>query len=324
MNITDCQENLVMKSYDRCVNSSPDYVKNERGNVYDTNGVLVMKTYSYMDEITTNDLENQNFQNLTFFESHEGTVIRLFYHNNKWYVCTQRKLDAYQCRWADNRSFGELFEKAIETTYELSFQSFLNQLDSGLSWCFLLRHSRYNRLVCFAAENQVYFVGAFRNGVKEELNDYYNDFLVIPRKLEFENKAQLDNYLSTMDIRKSQGVVCFTTDGRVFKIFTSSYKFALTIRASCKNLWLRYLEIMNTELIGWFEYLFHSESVKYENILCNMSMVLLLNNRAMTEAVESKLVKSGNYSQEELERLIRYMKPWKIDKLFRLLKPYFN
>ena len=46
-----------MKSYERCVNESSDVVKNERGNVYTNTGELVMKTYSYIDEITTEQLQ---------------------------------------------------------------------------------------------------------------------------------------------------------------------------------------------------------------------------------------------------------------------------
>ena len=53
-----------------------------------------------------------------FFDSHEGALLRVFYWQNKWYISTHRKLDAFRSKWASKLSFGEMFKSAIEYQYE--------------------------------------------------------------------------------------------------------------------------------------------------------------------------------------------------------------
>ena len=53
------------------------------------------------------NLESQiNFENFSFFNSYEGTLIRMFNFDDKWYVTTHRKLDAFRSKWAGKTSYG--------------------------------------------------------------------------------------------------------------------------------------------------------------------------------------------------------------------------
>ncbi|NDG32425.1 hypothetical protein EB118_20415, partial [bacterium] len=58
------------------------------------------------------------FDKCSFYDSYEGALIRMFYYKNKWYLSTNRKLDAYRSKWASKESFGSYFFKALVNAVE--------------------------------------------------------------------------------------------------------------------------------------------------------------------------------------------------------------
>ena len=64
------------------------------------------------------DMFTTNTNVSTFTESHEGTLISVFYHNNKWYYGTRRQIDMYKTNQIiygekSELSHGEMFEEAL-------------------------------------------------------------------------------------------------------------------------------------------------------------------------------------------------------------------
>ncbi len=49
----------------------------------------------------------------TITEAIEGTLIRIFYFNDKWIITTHRKLDAFKSKWGSEKSFGDIFKEAV-------------------------------------------------------------------------------------------------------------------------------------------------------------------------------------------------------------------
>ncbi len=100
---SDPDNKLDLYCYVRCQNSSDKNIKSCRGVVvYDDN--VLLQTYGYTSEYTVEDKENlqnslPNIKDVIVHEAHEGVLIRVFNVNQKWYVTTHRKFDAFRSKW---------------------------------------------------------------------------------------------------------------------------------------------------------------------------------------------------------------------------------
>lgn len=74
-------------------------------------------------------------------ESYEGTILSMFYHNDKWFVSTRRCLDCH-----DSKINGQSHYDMFNETLEKNFEEFTNKLDKTKSYYFVLLHHN-NKLV---------------------------------------------------------------------------------------------------------------------------------------------------------------------------------
>ena len=116
--IFDSNDNVSLYCYTDCNIEDSFKLKQCRGVVFDKEGNLVMKAFPFTAEFThdqTEELEQtiQDVSNCVCYDSHEGVLIRVFYHE-KWYASTQRRLDAFRSKWASKESFGHSFKVALD------------------------------------------------------------------------------------------------------------------------------------------------------------------------------------------------------------------
>ena len=92
-----------------------------RGIVKDREHV-VCKSFGYSPEVLASDSEGiekhiaplMKSEGVKVFKSYEGTLLRVWQYNGRWFISTHRKLDAFRSKWGhDNASYGELFLRAI-------------------------------------------------------------------------------------------------------------------------------------------------------------------------------------------------------------------
>ncbi|GAF74190.1 unnamed protein product, partial [marine sediment metagenome] len=84
-----------------------------------------VQTFPHTREYRTEDREQiENIfpdcapKDLAVFVSHEGTLLRVFHHNGKWFFMTHRKFDAWKSKWASRQSFGAQLCDAIVAEYD--------------------------------------------------------------------------------------------------------------------------------------------------------------------------------------------------------------
>ncbi|KAJ3065664.1 hypothetical protein HDU98_010957, partial [Podochytrium sp. JEL0797] len=65
----------------------------------------------------------------------DGTVMRLYHHENEWKLATRRCIDARTSFWGSPRSFFDLFSDIFQWEHDL------NCLDANLTYVFVLNHS---------------------------------------------------------------------------------------------------------------------------------------------------------------------------------------
>lgn len=272
------EDGLCCYSYDSCSDSDSDFVKKCRGAVFDKD-TLVFRSFGYTPEYVTNDVEkiknymDTNMSSFRVFDSHEGTIIRLFYYN-KWYVSTHRKLNAFKSKWSSTKSFGEEFECAIQQYVESpsidSLTSYIETkygCENGTGYIFLLRNNHENRIVCNPPDKpSVYYVGTFyENGSKFKILD---DFL-IPTPREHKNLTTLDeilDYVNSVDYVEKQGVIVFGENTQI-KIYNAEYYDWYNVRGNESSLKFRYLQIRtNPILVTKLKILYPSYSKLFDEV----------------------------------------------------------
>lgn len=257
--ITDQNEDdkLDLFCYASCSNSDSFFTKQCRGVVFCGNKV-VMKTFPYTDEFVSNQFEEikevcKDMKTFELFDSHEGALVRMFYFNDKWFLSTHRKLNAFRSKWSSKDSFGSHFKKGLENEllenekFAKSLQDgdnilkrFQDTLDTKNQYMFLILNCADNRIVCSASERHtIYHVGTFIEG---ELDMEYSIVIPKPRKHNFVKLEDVINYVNNVDIKKIQGLICLSRE-KHFKIIHPEYKELFDIRGNEPSIKFRYLQI---------------------------------------------------------------------------------
>jgi len=108
---------LFCADYDKEIHGAvqAEHPSNTKGYVFHGDK-LFFQGFPYSTELNLNSFDESqiDLKNCRVFESHEGTLIRVFNINNKWYTTTNRKLDALKSKWAaTHTTFGQRFAAAI-------------------------------------------------------------------------------------------------------------------------------------------------------------------------------------------------------------------
>jgi hypothetical protein len=311
---TDEKHGLDVFCYDGCNNSDSLIVKQSRGLVFHGNE-LISVSFPYADEYNHTETDSireifattsicENLADCAIFESYEGTVIRMFYYSGKWFITTNKKLNAFTSFWSSRESFGGLFRVALqkERQRSLDFKNFLNRaledneekeykekdiletfqnlLNKDNQYFFLLRNTQDNRIVCEAPTEQepsVYHIGTRTKNNTIFPMMYKDDsyvWLPLPKLLHFNNIKNLLEHVNSLDYKKSQGVVCFNTSKKSFqavKILNKTYQDFFNVRNNEASVNFRYLQIRKdkekTALLKQLYPTFTANFEKYEQIL---------------------------------------------------------
>jgi hypothetical protein len=260
----DIEYELELYCYDKdCNNDSDKSVKNFRGVVFHKQEI-VMKSFPYTEEYTSNHISDipelqTDFTNCKFYDSYEGTLLRLFFWKDKWFLSTHRKLNAFKTKWATVQSFGILFCDALRhefknnlefskifSNYDMNecdiFEIFKNNLNKNNKYMFLLKNQYNNIIVCDSpSDSYIYHIGTFINE-KLDMND--NIHLNHLSPLYFSNIEEIKTYIDNIDIKKTQGVICLTENTN-FKIFNENYYDLFKLRGNEPSINFRYLQLRN-------------------------------------------------------------------------------
>jgi hypothetical protein len=285
--ITDSDEDrgLEMFCYVRCGTSDSSLLHQCRGVVFNKEK-LVMRAFPYTIEYTNNDVEQvtntfdeSSFSGYKFYDSHEGALIRMFNFDGKWYTSTHRKLNSFSSKWGSKESFGSSFKKALE--YEVTVNTKLREVipegDEGLlerfqatldinkQYMFLVRHCREHRIVCNYPENPtVYHVGTFVDG-KLVMDVDCN--IPQPRQHDFKTINEVLDYVSAVDIRNIQGVICFFPNNKQVKIVNKEYQEFFHARGNEPSIKFRYIQMrMNQKVNGMLCRLYPSMVESFDEI----------------------------------------------------------
>jgi hypothetical protein len=284
---TDEDKGLELFCYVKCGPEDGSLLRQCRGVVFH-NDTIVMRAFPYTVEYNHQEGENiENnigpvFDQCSFYDAYEGTLIRMFNFDGKWFTSTHRKLNAFRSKWASKESFGTAFKQALEVEVEYNeklrnslpegenlLERFQETLDTAKQYMFLVLNNNENRIVCRAPEKPVLFhVGTFVDGelvMSEDVNIPY------PKKHTFASMGEAYDYIDNIDIRDLQGLIVFAPDNKQYKILHKEYQDLFRARGNEPSIKFRYLQVrMNQRMVDMLLHLYpHMKETfdEYENTL---------------------------------------------------------
>lgn len=233
---------------------------------------LFFEGYPYSIELSQTNCEGLEFEKCRFFEAHEGTLLRVFNINGKWYTSTNRRLDAFNSKWAaKTTTFGihfadavreniravnddEFFEDEEDKKLEERKQDargYLNEiyeasLDKGKKYMFLLEPCKEERIVCLTNSPRFFNIGVFDKDNNLSLDeDVMLGGYEVPRpqELVFEDMRDMLYALDNIDFKRIQGFIAIQSDDKHFKILNNQYKYYFGLRNNTSSIRFRYLQL---------------------------------------------------------------------------------
>lgn len=282
--LTDSDEptGLELFCYVKCGPEDDGLIRECRGVVFHEQDI-VMRAFPYTVEYAhTDDKQIETniqsvFSKCTFYDAHEGALIRMFNFSGKWFTSTHRKLNAFRSKWASKDSFGTAFKRALEVELENNsalrkaipegdeglLERFQSTLDPTKQYMFLVRHNADNRIVCAAPEQpKLFHVGTFVEGdlvMTEDINVPY------PTKHTFVSMDGLVDHVKKTDIRDIQGVIVFAPDNKQYKILHQDYQDLFRARGNEPSIKFRYLQVrMTTRMVDMLYHLYPNMVKKFD------------------------------------------------------------
>ena len=282
--LVDSDNGLDLFCYIKCESTDSDTLKKCRGVVFNGDKII-MNGFPYTYEQTEDHAEKiiENIGSIldkcSFYDSYEGSLIRMFYYGEKWYITTNRKLDANKSKWSSKESFGFFFKQSLEIEIQANeklisrlsedtsidlVDRFQSTLDINKQYMFLLLNNEQNRIVCNPhVKSNIFHVGTFIDGnlsMDEDIGISY------PRKHNFTNLSDIFNYVNSVNIQKIQGIIIFAPNNTQYKIFNKEYYDLYKARGNEPSIKFRYLQIrMDKRYNNMLHYLYPNYSQIFDD-----------------------------------------------------------
>lgn len=221
-----------------------------KGIIFDNHQKLVMTNFPVPEEIHLPGMQQELASKASFpmkvYPSTEGSLIRVFYHQNEWHLATSSRLDAYTSFWSSRESFGKQFETYVEAISGTPLDVFLCSLDPTLGYFFLLPTHGANRLgkTQDEPEPKIYLVGVqtadqqllrgeeLENRLERNLWSYFE-------AVQMESESELIEWV------QKQPVIRYESD-RILKFVSDDYLRRLNRRSNNVNVIDQYISLLRT------------------------------------------------------------------------------
>ncbi len=271
--VLDHQGDLALLHYLSTWVSSTDHTIDEkplaeigciRGTIIDTaKRSVVCSSFPYTPEVVSNEQERlgkffpSDLSTCTFYNACEGTVLRLFWFEDKWHISTHRKINADNSYWA-GPTFGAMFKELREFDME--------SLNKDHCYALLMSHNS-NRLVYHIPTSQLMVIAIYDRQTGRFLKT--EDWGELPLGtiyptpiLGIQSMSDLLHAVNEMGTARSfdrAGIITFGDEENPHpvKILNSNYCKLRDARGNEPSLRLRYLQIRgSTEcdlIVEWFD-----------------------------------------------------------------------
>lgn len=242
------QDLSVYMKQTKLTNQMSDFQLMLNGMVFEreTNMPICM-CYKRMYDLSSklDDVESLNYSNISLDYCEDGTVIRLYNYNNKWFTATRRCIDAKYSYWSGLKNFDEMF---WETIYNK--EDFLSKLDTNSTYFFVLKHIE-NRIVVKNEESSLVYLGSINRLTLEESMDlnYSQENIVTRQQLNlslYTGKVNLDVLVNSFKNNNKRGlIITDITTNKKFKLDFDEFTYTKELRGNTPYIRMRILELLS-------------------------------------------------------------------------------
>ena len=263
------------------------------------NGVIIDKNtlkvicYTFDKCIEETNIDTRLFNNDVKIQPvYEGTLIRLYYHDNKWNISTKKMINANNAKWSSEKSFGDMFLD-IFPNYSTVFNN------TNYCYSFLMGHvenniiqKTSNYLIHLNTIDLVNNIEIFDEINYNQVNvNHINSFgsiMINMNEEAFKNhihKIKNDTGLNEI------GYMCITNDGNKQKFMKHNYNEIRELWGNTNNRLFRYLHLRkNPDKLKKYLEIFTCDKQKfldYENYLMNIATFILniYRNRHISKSI---------------------------------------
>ena len=182
-------------------------------------------------------------------EKVDGSLIRFYYHNEKWHIATNGTADAFAAEATDKKSYGDLVVKALGGSEEVL--NFCYTLDKNYTYMFELV-SPETQLVVSYPETKLYYLGR-RNMItmKEDKEKLDYPGILMPKQYSLSSIDECLAYVKTMT-KNEEGFVVRDKYFRRIKIKSPEYLMAFGMNNNNKITEKRIINMMKNNTIDDF------------------------------------------------------------------------
>ena len=235
-----------------------------------------------INDILMNDvLDNRE---LIVQQVFEGTLIRVFYHDDGWKICTKKMLNAYNAKWSSNKSFGEMFEEVFS-----NYLDYFANMNKNYCYSFLMGHNQNNII---EIENNYIIhlntIDLLNNIVINDKIDIHEKNIKhisnYEQKINIMDKEELMNFIdqcrSNTEIYSEIGYMFLNKNRNICqKFIKNNFKEMREIWGNTNNRLFQYLHLRKNheKLKKYLEYFKKDKDIllEYENYLMNIASYIL-------------------------------------------------
>ncbi len=242
----------------------------------------------------------------TITEAIEGTLIRIFYFNDKWIITTHRKLDAFKSKWGSEKSFGDIFKEAVmiktqdsQINDDVDVNTLCQKLglNKHRQYTFLITATDKTRFVCPSTPIPIVYLYAITEKINNKTtiineNDSemkkWNDWKQESLHLKAPEAIQFVQNLSFPF--KCQGLLFFNSKTfESYKLVNKTYQEYFDVRGNIPSVPFAYLHILgNKNKIQMFKQMISEKDIetieKYEKTI--QELIVELHNLYLKRYVE--------------------------------------
>lgn len=260
---TKQHKNLYMLYFSDDADFSDKIVRQANGAILEKNTNKLIhysfeKTYEgFTEDIMSKDpYEKQKLKNFSILPYFEGSLIKVFYHDNQWRIGTSRFIDASNTKWTSKKSFMELFKEALKVCFLVEYEQFIETLIPENCYTFLLQHPE-NKLVCNVEHPMIFQINSFNLvNMKENLVE--------------EDNFKLNNAVIDQTVNFNYMVYNKLEDGTIerIKVLTNDFYTRLHLRGNDPNINVTYINktLLIPELSFEYKRLFPEHKTNFEQV----------------------------------------------------------
>ena len=202
--------------------------------------------YSYDDIYYNQDAKDFLIKNNSFDKSiqecFEGTLLSVFYYNDKWNISTRRCIESSKSKWNSNKSHFDMFLECIN----IEFNKFTSYLDKENNYFFVIVHHQNKHIVDYTEHFQddnykkIIHVMTRRQNDHSEIEStddvqwLKTPTFIIPKNIVYktiENKLEIDKTVDMKDFTKLDELnkenkldLPVKSEGLIVKMYDTEYK----------------------------------------------------------------------------------------------------